>query len=37
MSTRIDHSFAALAGAGGCGLVTFLMAGDPDPETDLAH
>jgi tryptophan synthase alpha chain len=36
MSTRIDHRFAALAGAGRCGLVTFLMAGDPDPETSLA-
>jgi tryptophan synthase alpha chain len=36
MSTRIDHRFAALAGAGRCGLVTFLMAGDPDPETSFA-
>jgi tryptophan synthase alpha chain len=36
MSTRIDHRFAALAGQGRCGLVTFLMAGDPDPETSLA-
>jgi tryptophan synthase alpha chain len=36
MSTRIDHRFAALADAGRCGLVTFLMAGDPDPETSLA-
>ena len=35
MSRRIDHRFAALAGAGRCGLVTFLMAGDPDPETSL--
>ena len=33
MSTRIDQRFAALAGHGRCGLVTFLMAGDPDPET----
>ena len=36
MSSRIDHRFAALAGAGRCGLVTFLMAGDPDPETSFA-
>src|SRR5271169_6372028 len=36
MSTRIDQRFAALAGEGRCGLVTFLMAGDPDPETSLA-
>ena len=36
MSTRIDQRFAALADAGRCGLVTFLMAGDPDPATSLA-
>ena len=31
--TRIDHRFAALKKAGRPGLVTFLMAGDPDYET----
>jgi tryptophan synthase alpha chain len=36
MSTRIDARFADLAGEGRAGLVTFLMAGDPDPETSLA-
>ena len=36
MTTRIDRKFAALAAQGRCGLVTFLMAGDPDPETSLA-
>ena len=36
MSTRIDQRFAALAGEGRCGLVTFLMAGDPDRDTSLA-
>ena len=36
MTTRIDRKFAALAAEGRCGLVTFLMAGDPDPETSLA-
>jgi len=36
MTTRIDTKFAELAGAGHCGLVTFLMAGDPDPATSLA-
>jgi hypothetical protein len=36
MSTRIDRRFADLAGEGRAGLVTFLMAGDPDPETSLA-
>jgi tryptophan synthase alpha chain len=36
MTTRIDRKFAALAGERRCGLVTFLMAGDPDPETSLA-
>jgi tryptophan synthase alpha chain len=35
MTTRIDRKFAALAGERRCGLVTFLMAGDPDPETSL--
>ncbi len=36
MTTRIDKRFAALAADGRCGLVTFVMAGDPDPETSLA-
>jgi tryptophan synthase alpha chain len=36
MTTRIDAKFVELAGAGRCGLVTFLMAGDPDPATSLA-
>jgi tryptophan synthase alpha chain len=36
MTTRIDRKFAALAGERRCGLVTFLMAGDPDPDTSLA-
>jgi tryptophan synthase alpha chain len=36
MTTRIDRKVAALAAEGRCGLVTFLMAGDPDPETSLA-
>jgi tryptophan synthase alpha chain len=36
MTTRIDRKFAALASEGRCGLVTFLMAGDPDPETSCA-
>ncbi len=36
MTTRIDTKFAALAAAGRSGLVTFLMAGDPDPATSLA-
>jgi tryptophan synthase alpha chain len=36
MSTRIDRKFAALAAEARCGLVTFLMAGDPDPETSFA-
>jgi tryptophan synthase alpha chain len=36
MTTRIDRKFAALAGERRCGLVTFLMAGDPDPETSAA-
>ncbi len=36
MTTRIDHRFAELAGAGRAGLVTFVMAGDPDAGTSLA-
>ncbi len=36
MTTRIDRKFAALAAERRCGLVTFLMAGDPDPETSLS-
>ncbi len=36
MTTRIDAKFGELAAAGRCGLVTFLMAGDPDPATSLA-
>jgi tryptophan synthase alpha chain len=35
MSTRIDRRFAALAEEGRAALVTFLMGGDPDPETAL--
>ena len=34
--TRIDARFAACAAEGHAALVTFLMAGDPDPETSLA-
>lgn len=34
--TRIDKRFAALAQEGRAGLVTFLMAGDPDYDTSLA-
>jgi len=33
--TRIDRRFAALHDEGRAGLVTFVMAGDPDPETSL--
>jgi tryptophan synthase alpha chain len=33
---RIDRRFAELRGAGRAGLVTFLTAGDPDPQTSLA-
>jgi tryptophan synthase alpha chain len=33
---RIERRFAALAGAGRAGLVTFLTAGDPDHETSAA-
>jgi tryptophan synthase alpha chain len=36
MTTRIDQRFAALAAAGRAGLVTFVMAGDPDSETSFA-
>ncbi len=36
MTTRIDHRFAALKTDGRAALVTFLTAGDPDPETSLA-
>src|SRR5712692_7303157 len=34
--TRIDARFAALKREGRAGLVTFVMAGDPDPDTSLA-
>ncbi len=34
--TRIDARFAALKKEGRAGLVTFITAGDPDPETSLA-
>ncbi len=33
--TRIDKRFRELATAGRAGLITFTMAGDPDPETSL--
>ena len=36
MTTRIDKRFAALKQQGRAGLVTFTMAGDPDPATSLA-
>jgi tryptophan synthase alpha chain len=36
VTTRIDQRFAALAREGRAGLITFLMAGDPDPATSLA-
>ena len=35
MTTRIDRRFAELRKEGRAALVTFLMAGDPDPETSL--
>jgi len=35
-ASRIDRRFAALKREGRAGLVTFLMAGDPDPATCLA-
>jgi len=36
MTTRIDTRFAELQKQGRSAFVTFLMAGDPDPETSLA-
>ena len=36
MTTRIDRRFAALQAQGRAALVTFVEAGDPDPETSLA-
>jgi tryptophan synthase alpha chain len=36
MTSRIDARFAALQNEGRAGLVTFTMAGDPDPKTALA-
>lgn len=36
MNTRIDRRFAALKAEGRSALVTFVMAGDPDPKTSLA-
>jgi len=36
MTTRIDRCFAQLKTEGRAALVTFLTAGDPDPETSLA-
>ncbi len=36
MTTRIDRRFAELAREGRAALVTFTMAGDPDPKTALA-
>ena len=36
MTTRIDRRFADLAREGRAALVTFTMAGDPDPKTSLA-
>src|SRR5881398_2069907 len=36
MATRIDRRFAALKSEGRAALVTFLTAGDPDPDTSLA-
>jgi tryptophan synthase alpha chain len=36
MTTRIERRFAALKQEGRAALVTFLMAGDPDPRTSLA-
>jgi tryptophan synthase alpha chain len=36
VSTRIDARFALLKNEGRSAFVTFLMAGDPDPETSLA-
>src|ERR1022692_3977790 len=36
MTTRIDARFAQLQREGRSAFVTFVMAGDPDPETSLA-
>jgi tryptophan synthase alpha chain len=36
VATRIDRRFAALHDEGRAGLVTFVTAGDPDPDTSLA-
>jgi tryptophan synthase alpha chain len=36
LTTRIGRRFAELKSAGRAGLVTFITAGDPDPETSLA-
>src|SRR4051794_21150547 len=36
MTTRIDDRFKVLKGSGRAALVTFLTAGDPDPDTSLA-
>ena len=36
MATRIDRRFAELKTEGRAALITFLTAGDPDPETSLA-
>jgi tryptophan synthase alpha chain len=36
MTTRIDTRFAETARAGRAALVTFIMAGDPDPDASLA-
>lgn len=36
MTSRIDRRFAALKAQGRAALVTFVTAGDPDPETSLA-
>ena len=36
MTTRIDHRFAQLRRDDRAALVTFLTAGDPDPDTSLA-
>src|SRR4029450_11639083 len=36
MTTRIDRRFAQLKTEGRAALVTFLTAGDPDPEASLA-
>ena len=36
IDSRIDRRFAALGAEGRAALVTFVTAGDPDPETSLA-